>query len=67
MKNADLQLRSAILVWKKQTKNKINSKNPLVVTVHVRRKDYITYMRNKRGKILGKPYFENAFSYYLNM
>ena len=54
---------NAIVKWK-QNKNITSKINPIIVTVHVRRKDYITYMSKFKGRVLTSSYFRNAFEYY---
>ena len=50
-------------VWKNRNNLPENGTNPVVVTVHIRRTDYIDKMKEKEGDVVGKPYFEKAFEY----
>ena len=63
---ANKELQRAISQWKNQTGNLQNSENPIVVTVHVRRGDYVGYLqwRNK-GDVVGKPYLSKAFDFMM--
>ena len=51
-------------VWKKQNNFEKNSTDPLIITVHVRRTDYIEWMDRVDGDVLDTPYFAAAFKHY---
>ena len=51
-------------VWKNRNNLPENSINPVVVTVHVRRTDYIDKMKGKEGDVVGRPYFKKCFEYF---
>ena len=57
------RLRKNINVWKKRFNKDESSADPIVVTVHVRRTDYIKHLKKLGGNIVGKSYFASAFAY----
>ena len=58
------RLKRAFKQWKEQNNFKVNSENPLTITVHVRRTDYPKMMNRLDGELPGKPYFSAAFKHY---
>ena len=64
MANSKAKMRKHINMWRNRTKVNRNGKDPVIVTVHVRRDDYIEYMRTKGGHVMEKPYFSAAFAYF---
>ena len=66
MKHNEIRFKTAIKKWKNKTKREDENIDPVVVTVHVRRTDYISYLkRTNIGEVMGVPYFKNAFSYFI--
>ena len=61
---AKIRLTKAIDQWKKQNNLDINSINPIVVMVHVRRTDYINWLIRIKGEVPDTPYFAAAFDYF---
>ena len=53
-----------INVWKNRHNLTENDNNPVVITVHVRRTDYVVKMKEKEGDVVGRPYFKKAFEYF---
>ena len=62
--NAKNRLNKHIDIWKSRNHMAKTSIDPVVITVHVRRTDYINHMKERDGDILGKSYFAKAFTYF---
>ena len=58
------RLRKHINIWKERLGYKQWSNDPYVITVHVRRTDYVKKLQHLGGNVVGKDYFINAFAYF---
>ena len=64
-KSTKLRLLKSIGQWKKQNNLPNDSLDPTIITVHVRRKDYIKYMKKHgEGSVPDVSYFKAAFKHY---
>ena len=60
-----LRLLKSIEQWKKQNDLPTESPDPTIITVHVRRKDYIQYLKWRgEGSVPDISYFKAAFKHY---
>ncbi|XP_064117864.1 uncharacterized protein LOC135223332 [Macrobrachium nipponense] len=63
-KRALRQIQKTLANWKVR-RGTNRGKDPVVVGVHVRRSDYISYLkRNTGGNVLGPRYFQRAFQWF---